>query len=556
MRRVNHLVLAVFLGALVAVVSAWFFPSAALSRASAQVAAPELEPNDGWLNTDRPISIEDDLAGHVVVLDFWTFCCINCMHVLPDLEYLEEKYADEPVVVIGVHSAKFEAEGEPDAINEAIRRYDIKHPVVVDKDMRIWRKYQARAWPTFVVIDTEGVVYGSTAGEGKRELLDQAIQTLLDKGRVNGTLAEEKFELAPAATPVTGSPLSYPGKVLAVGPTGDEPGRLFIADSSNDRVVIASWPDESGVTRVQRVVGSGERGFEDGAASAASFHDPQGFAYDHGSGTLYVADTKNHAIRAIDAATGAVSTIAGTGEQSYDREGGKRGTNQGLSSPWALALDEGSQTLYIAMAGTHQLWSMDLGSTKINAIAGSGRENIYDGPAMKAALAQPSGLALGADNRTLYFADSEGSAIRALDLDRMEVRTIIGRSVSNTLTDTSLFEFGDVDGRAPDALMQHPLGVTLFPSGGRELLLVADTYNDKIKLVHPDTMGSTTWAGGAKPGEAGEGELVLDEPAGLSLAVGPGAEQVLFVADTNAHRIVRIDPATGAHTVITFEGLE
>ncbi len=546
MRRVNHIALALTLGALLAAAGAWMFPSAALSVARAQAAAPELAPSKGWLNTDRPLSLEDDLRGHVVVLDFWTYCCINCIHVLPDLEYLEEKYANEPVVVIGVHSAKFDAEGEPDAIRDAMLRYDIQHPVVVDEGMRIWRSYGIRSWPSFAVIDTAGDVYGVASGEGNRDVLDEAIQKLLDKGREDGTLAEQRIQIEPEAAAPTSSPLRYPGKVLAVAQAGDREGRLFVADSSNDRVIIASWPDAQGMARVHRIVGTGERGFHDGAAAMAAFNDPQGMAYDRASGTLYVADTRNHAVRAIDARTGAVSTIAGTGEQAYDRKGGKNGTAQGLASPWALALDEGSQTLYIAMAGTHQLWSMDLGSGKAGAIAGSGRENIYDGPAMKAALAQPSGLALSADAGILYFADSEGSAIRALEFNSDEVHTIIGRSVVSPLTDSSLFEFGDVDGVRGVAKLQHALGVTLFPSDLGDTLFVADTYNNKIKHVDTHTMSSTTWS---------HADLDLDEPAGLSLAVGSDGKATLFVADTNNHRIVRIDVATREHDVITFEGL-
>ena len=507
--------------------------------------APELAPSLGWVNTDRPLSLGEDLRGHVVLLDFWTYCCINCMHVLPDLEYLEAKYADEPFVVIGVHSAKFDAEGKPVNVEAAAARYDIHHPVVVDKDFAIWRQYGARAWPTFALIDSRGRLVGTLSGEGHRHDLDGAIQALLQEGRADGTLAEKHIDLPTPKAVRTESGLRFPGKVLVAG------DRLFVADSSNDRVIEAELPDAAGNAKVLRVFGDGKRGLLDG--KAPRFHDPQGMAYDVERGVLYVADTKNHAVRAIDLERGVVETIAGDGEQGNDRRGGVNGRAQRLSSPWALALSHDAKTLYVAMAGTHQLWSVDVRTKRAVAVAGTGIENVYDGPAKKAALAQPSGLALSGDGKTVYVMDTEGSAVRAYDTQTHEVRTIIGRAVADPRYDSSLFDFGDVDGAYPDARLQHAIGVALWPSadggadGQGDRLLIADTYNDKLKLVRTDTKTVTTWSMPA---------LGLDEPAGLSVqANADGSPAAVFVADTNNHRVLRVNPTTGEGVAVRFVGL-
>ena len=521
----------------------------------AQLPAPELEPNVGWLNTDRPLRFDDDLKGHVVLLDFWTYCCINCLHVLPDLEYLEAKYADAPFIVIGVHSAKFESEGERDAVRNAMRRYDIKHPVVVDQNMSIWRQYGVRAWPSFALIGADGIVIGTAAGEGLRELLDEAIGEALRQGREAGTLADERisYELDAETPAPTG--MRYPGKVHAVAPDPsreDRPGYVFVAESSQDRVIVAAWPDSEGASRVIDVFGGGERGLEDGGPEVSRFHDPQGMVYDASRHTLFVADTKNHAVRAIDLTTREVRTLVGNGVQSYDREGGAAGAAQGLASPWALELSADGRTLYVAMAGTHQLWSVDIASGEAKAIAGGRGEDIVDAPALDALLAQPSGLALSADGKRLFFADSEVSGIRFMELDERRIQTIIG---------TGLFDFGDIDGVHPAARLQHALGVTRWPlsdaageDAESERYLIADTYNDKIKLLEPHAYRVQTWLGGSAMG-AVAGGLELDEPGGLHLAMDATGNATLFIADTNHHRVVVVDPATETWQPMRISGL-
>ncbi|HBN79010.1 MAG TPA: hypothetical protein DD473_24995, partial [Planctomycetaceae bacterium] len=194
--------------------------------------APSFEGGHGWLNTSEPLDWKD-LKGKVVLIDFWTYCCINCMHVLPDLEYLENKYPNE-LVVIGVHSAKFENEQDTSAIRSAIQRYEIKHPVINDADMKVWQKFGSRSWPTLVIVDPEGKYIGYVSGEGNRKTLDGVISKLIDYHRTKGTLNEEPLKFELEAAKLAETPLQFPGKVLADA----ENNWLFISDSNHNRIIV------------------------------------------------------------------------------------------------------------------------------------------------------------------------------------------------------------------------------------------------------------------------------------------------------------------------------
>lgn len=495
-------------------------------RATAQLPtdrkpAPALPEGFAWWNTERPLDLAEDLKGRVVVLDFWTYACINCIHNLATLDKVEEHYRDAPVTVVGVHSNKFTNEAEAANIRQAILRYGIRHPVVVDEAMKIWRRFGVRAWPTLVFIDAEGQVVGAISGEQTEETLITIIDQLLAEGKAKGVLATGPLMMRREAMPEsTADGLAFPGKIAA-----DAAGeRLFIADSNHNRILVAGL---EGVVR--RVIGSGQAGSRDGPPDVAQFNNPQGMAHDAVHDWLYVADTGNHLVRRVDLTTGEVRTLLGTGGQVFDRSGGGKGTGQGLNSPWDVALHGGF--LYIAMAGSHQLWRMDLASGEARAWVGSGAENIVDGTARRAQLAQPSGLAVMGDS--LYFMDSEVSALRRAALPGGEVETLIGRG---------LFEFGDADGSFDRAKLQHPLGVT---HDGRRIY-VADTYNHKIKAVDPAVGRIETLAGAGQAGAGVAGDGVqLNEPGGLVWAGGR-----LFVADTNNHRIVTLDPVSGEASVL------
>jgi DNA-binding beta-propeller fold protein YncE len=488
------------------------------------VNAPEFPADLEWLNTKRPLTIRE-LRGKVVLLDFWTYCCINCMHVIPDLRRLEEKYGDA-LVVIGVHSAKFTTEKATENIRQAILRYGVEHPVVNDRDFEVWESYTVNAWPTIVLVDPRGKVVAQRSGEGVFDAFDAAIGKLVAEATASGTLDVKPLDLTPERGEARNAPLSFPGKVLADAASK----RLFVADSNHNRIVVASLDG-----KVQEVVGSGRRGLDDGDFAKATFANPQGLALD--GETLYVADTSNHAIRRVDLAARTVETIAGTGEQARRREiaGGARSVS--LASPWDLVARDGS--LYVAMAGSHQIWRLDLAKNWIEPFAGSGLENRIDGPRAEAALAQPSGLAVNGSR--LFVADSEVSAIRSIDLGpRGAVATIVGRA---------LFAFGDEDGTGDAVRLQHPLGVA-YAAGS---LYVADTYNNKIKRIDPDAKSSRTFAGTGESGRAdgAPAEARFDEPGGLSIA-----GKTVYVADTNNDAVRTIDLETGRVATLELRGLE
>jgi len=489
-----------------------------------------LDGGTEWLNTSHPIDLKD-LRGKIVLLDFWTYCCINCMHVLPDLKFLEEKYGNQ-LVVIGVHSAKFENEKLSQNIREAILRYEIQHPVVNDSEMLIWRKFGTRAWPTLALVDPEGKYAGSQSGEGNRELFDAVIGRMIEYHRWKGTLNETPIVFESEASKVKPTPLRYPGKVLA-----DSAGqRLFITDSNHNRIVVTTLTGE-----LVDVIGNGRSGRQDGSFEEAEFDHPQGTCL--AGNILYVADTENHLLRAIDLEHRTVSTLAGTGVQ------GSPGVQTSgplletpMNSPWSMTHVDG--ILYIAMAGPHQVWAHEIGSDLIGVFAGTGREDVINGPLLAAAFAQPSEIVADADGSFLYLVDSEGSAIRRISTapDGL-VTTIAG--TSELPRGQSLFAFGDVDGVGSRARFQHPLGIAVVG----ENLFVADSYNHKIRQIELATGKVSSWVGSGTPGHSVT-PLLFHEPGGLSVADGR-----LFVADTNNHRIVSIDLATKAAVELQIDGL-
>ena len=486
-----------------------------------RVRAPEITGGRGWLNTDKPLSLAA-LKGKVVLLDFWTYGCINCIHIIPDLKRLEEKYAKQ-LVVIGVHSAKFENEKETENIRRIILRYEIEHPVYNDAEFKVWQSYAVRAWPTQILIDPAGYVIGSISGEGNYDPIDKAIGKAVDDFRKRGELNEEPLKLTLERAKVGSLPLAFPGKVLADA-KGD---RLFIADSNHNRIVITKLDG----TFVE-TIGTGERGLADGPFDNASLYRPQGMAL---SGEhLYVADTENHLIRRVDLKARTVTTIAGTGTQSRDYF--KKGPSRevALNSPWDLQLVK--STLYIAMAGPHQIWKLDLDKEEVSTFAGSGREARLDGSLLEAGFAQPSGLTT--DGKNLFVADSESNIIRAIDLTSGRVETVVGGD---------LFKFGDVDGRGDEVRLQHPLGI--FAIDGK--VLIADTYNHKIKQLDPGARSVRTLFGTGTPGQSDGPSPSLYEPGGLSVA-----NNKLYVADTNNHAVRVFDLKTKEISTLRIKGLE
>lgn len=528
-------------------------------RSRARVRAPELAGR-GWLNTGGADLSLAALRGRVVVLDFWTFCCVNCLHVLDELRPIETELAGT-VVVVGVHSPKFEHESDPDALAAAVERYEVHHPVLDDPELLTWQAYAARAWPTLAVVDPEGYVVAQLSGEGHGPGLRTLLDELVVEHEAKGTLRRGDAPYVPVVPDDT--TLRFPGKVLPLHREGRT--TLLVSDSTRHRLVEL---DADGVT-VLRAIGSGERGLLDGGPGASALAEPQGLAllpadvaaevgYD-----VVVADTANHVLRGLRLADGHLVTVAGTGEQLRERAGGGPALAQPLSTPWDVAWFDGQ--VVVAMAGLHQLWAFDPAPVPsdgvVRLLAGTSAEGIRDGAAEQAWFAQTSGLAVSVDGRRLWLADSETSALRWVERadgdesdgaptpapDRgtpLVTDTRLANAaaaalpgyVVGTAVGSGLFDFGHVDGPASAARLQHPLGVGVLPDGS---VAVADTYNGAVRRYDPATDEVTTLA------------RDLAEPS--DVRADPDDPSLLLVVASAAHEVVRVRLPREAYRVDTGE---
>lgn len=497
-----------------------------------RVRASELTGRN-WLNTGGKNLTWSDLRGKIVILDFWSFCCINCLHVLDELRPLEEEFSDV-LVTVGVHSPKFEHEADPDALAAAVDRYDIAHPVLDDPELNTWQAYTARAWPTLVVVDPEGYIVAHLSGEGHVQGLVSLVHELAEEHEAKGTLHRGSGPYVPR--PKQEGVLSFPGKIGAVPEElradGAEGPTYLVTDTGRHRIVEV----DSTLDRVVRSWGGNEKGYADGAAETARFNEPQGLAvlpeklrerlgYD-----LVVADSVNHRLRGIRLGDGTVTTLAGNGVQRLlDAEGARTGDPNvidpkadpltvSLSSPWDLVWSDQLEVFVVAMAGTHQLFTFDPVGGAVQVFAGTGAEGLLDGSAAESWFAQSSGLAQAPDG-TVWVADSETSALRRVSFadGSVTVSTAVGQG---------LFDFGFRDGDRDEARLQHCLGVAVLPDGS---VALADTYNGAVRRWDPASGELTTLA------------RDLAEPSDVLLEDrGPDEEPLLLVVEANAHQVVRL----------------
>ncbi|XP_043290047.1 NHL repeat-containing protein 2 [Venturia canescens] len=518
-------------------------------RARADIRVSDFQKGLEWFNVSKGLSMTADLAGKIIILDFFTYCCINCMHILPDLDALEKKYPPEDgLVVVGVHSAKFSNERNSKKILSAVQRYNINHPVVNDAKLSMWRDIGIVCWPSLVILGPKGQPLFVLVGEGHREEMFTYVGVALAYFNSLKEISDHEIPLKPAQhlLPLSKDVILFPGKVQTFESQNNE--RVIVSDTGNNRILVMK-PDGT----VEHVIGGYAPDFKDGNFKDARFNGPQGVCVL--SDIVFVADNENHAIRKIDLEKKVVSTIAGTGSQAQDYVGGKIGTEQALSSPWDVAIyhykqdDREVPVLLIAIAGTHQIWAFFLEDTvwwkkKVYkagtcvAIVGNGREeNRNNAYPHAASLAQPSGLAVAQEIKAVFFADSESSTVRRVHMEDGKVSAVAGadRNPAN------LHNYGDIDGHQYNAKLQHPLGLTWDKK--EKVLYVADTYNHKIKKVTPEG-NCTTVYGAGKPTE----NHVFDEPSGLAISSNG---DVLFIADTNNHCIKAIDKRDD-HTIRTL----
>ncbi|WP_158879486.1 NHL domain-containing thioredoxin family protein [Amycolatopsis anabasis] len=471
------------------------------TKPSARVRAPELAGRD-WINTGGERIALAELRGRIVLLDFWTSGCVNCLHVLDELRPLEDEFADV-LVTIGVHSPKFQHEGEAAAIEAAVSRYGVGHPVLNDPDLTTWQQYAVKAWPTLVLIDPEGYVVHTAAGEGHGEALRRVLTELVAAHEAKGTLRRGGSPYVPAEE--SEAELRFPSKAVST-----VEGRVLVADTAHHSVVEFASDGETVIRRF----GSGERGSADGAFDRASFTEPSGITLlpaevaEKVGYHAVVADTAGHLLRGIDLRTGEVSTVAGTGKQWRDGADSGKAREVDLTSPWDVTWWTPAGGVVVAMAGNHTLGLFDPITGTISRFAGTTVEGLRDGDAAEAFFAQTSGLAV--QGGKLWLADAETSALRWIqpEGDGFTVHTAVG---------TDLFSFGHRDGKAAEALLQHPLGVAVLPDGS---IGIADTYNGAIRRYDPASGEVSTLADG------------LAEPSGLLVT-----DDVLLVVESAAHRL-------------------
>lgn len=458
--------------------------------------APDFQPGLGWLNAE-PQTVAGQ-RGRVLALLFWNASSPYCHNLVDDLVRLQARYP-LALSLVGLHQPKFDAEQDPAQVLKAVNRLGIPFPVANDPHWVAWQHYGIQSWPSVALVDTRGRLREVFAGDHQAGAIDAAIAALV--AEAGGAVVPPPPARRTGAE--TRLPLSFPSG-LAVGDN-----HLYVADTGHHRILECT---HSG--RVLREFGTGHGDLVDGAVEEAAFRSPRGLCLVREQ--LYVADSGNHAVRRIRLLDGAVETVVGTGRPGQPREaGGADIAAVPLNAPWDVTgtLDR----IYVAMAGTNQVWEYDLQQAKFRCLAGAGELGIADGAARGALFAHPAALAMV--QQTLYVVDSGSSSIRAVQTAQSTVQTLVGQG---------LYDFGATDGQRRDARLQRPMGLALDP--GAPVLWIADTYNGSLRRLR---------LGG---GEMSTHPLPRPLQQPTALAAGAGS---LWIADAGAHEVLRLDLASG-----------
>lgn len=476
-------------------------------------AEDEKNKTEQWFNVERPLEVSD-LKGRIVLLDFWTYACVNCAQTLQQIKEWEKQFGSK-LVVIGVHSGKFENEKNFAEIKKAIIRNDITHPVINDSNLRIWNSFEVKAWPTLVLLNPNGNVEKVYVGESEAEQAKSGIKRLIAKYKYE--LNRSPLPMALEKTSIDGNVLSFPTKLEYAADfsyKSHHTPALFISNTGKNNILVTSLSGD-----VMIKIGSGSVGMEDGSFDVASFNAPQGLLYR--AGKLYVADTGNHALREIDFKTGKVTTLVGSGQRGSvlsDQEIIEARSFE-LTSPTELEFFPNLDNIVIANSGTHQLLSYSVNKGTITLLAGSGAEGISDGKYPNNSLAQTADLSVF--NKKLYFLDSESSSLRVLD-EAGEIKTLVGKG---------LFDFGLKNGDRNEALMQHPLGLMVDDTGA----YISDSFNHVIRKYDLTSGNLSLIAGSKKSGNnlGSSGSTEFDQPEGIVSVLNN-----FYIADANNNRIV------------------
>lgn len=447
-----------------------------------------------WLNAPPPSSVAR--RGWLTAVAFVNLGSTWSVQALLELQALRARFPKR-LRAFAVHVPRFEYERNARRAMKRANRSGITLPIGFDEDWVAWQHFGVRAWPTVLLVDDAGQVQSRMEGNGFFADVEKRLQAMDD--------ALDEAE-PPTQRPVREPdlPLSFP---VGLAVTSQY---LYVADSGHHRVLECNHAG-----RILRTFGSGDPVLFDGDAGHAAFHHPHGLGLQRDQ--LYVADTGNHAVRRINLRTGDVDTLVGNGRRGAPKEG-PVGDPRGMSLDAPRAVAAVNDQLHIALAGENRIWSYDLGRAALTLRAGSGKLDVKDGAGIGAAFAQP--VALAAVQQTVYVCDAAGSAIRSLQARDNVVQTLLGQGP---------FAFGHVDGPRNIAQLQDPQAIALDPDA--PVLWIADAGNDRLRSLR-----------------LGGGDLTthmlpqpLHGPAGL--AVGAGA---VWIADTDAHAVLRVDPKTGA----------
>ncbi|PKM12522.1 MAG: hypothetical protein CVV15_03685 [Gammaproteobacteria bacterium HGW-Gammaproteobacteria-5] len=449
-----------------------------------------------WLNA--PVQSLADARGRVAVVAVVSASSAWSQNLIDELRRVQARHPEQ-VRAFVVHCPKFDAERDPRMLGKWINRLGIGLPVASDPEFALWQQLDLQAWPSLVVFDIDGSLHEVMIGDTRGEQIEACVSELLDYH--DGLLVIGEAPVFVRQEPRL--PLRFPAGLAVTAE------HIYVVDSGNHRVLECTHEG-----RIMRQFGSGNADMLDGRSGEAAMRRPMGIALLREA--LYITDTGNHALRKISLHDGDIETLLGTGRPGATDGGSYRdGERYALDQPLGICAQ--NQCLYIANSGTNQVLALDMGERELLMLAGSGALGRYDAKAAAAILAQPAGI--GILGQKLYFTDAGVSSIRSIQLENRAVTTLFG---------AGLYEFGDVDGTRDCARLQYPTALATDAEHGR--LWIADTYNNALRRLPIGAQELTRLPV----------SLRLHQPMGLAVAAGS-----LWLANTNAHEVLRIDPETG-----------
>lgn len=500
------------------------------------------------------VQLKDCFHEKIIVLYVWTFSDIHSAHMMQKITGIDKRHSSAGVTTVGVHSPKYEHEKNKTNVRHAIDEQSIQFPVVNDNGLQLWKHIGCQIWPTVLVFGSDFVPLYIFEGENHIQHLELFLQAILNfyKSNVRAiTTKTSPDDFNSNQTTTKSTRFTYPSHVCVTSN-----GQICISFAGSNQLILCEVDG-----KVLEIVGNGHPGLADGDIQQAEFDSPHGLV--EFNSCVYVADTNNHAIRVFDPASRRVLTLIGTGRLGNDKIGGLKRSQQPIASPWDLCITESpfdhKTVLLISMAGQHQIWAyafeetqwwndVTLPKNSCLAVIGSGvQENRNSTEPLSACLAAPRGICNGIMNgeSVIFIADSNSSSIRVVTLKDGNTANLIGGDVDPT----NLSAFGDLDGSAHSAKLQHPLGVAFhYPTSQ---LYLTDTFNNKLKRIDMNTRVCSSYFVTDIDTKKQRGETnyaKFNEPHGLAIF-----DHFIFVADKNNSHLKRIDLNNGTIVRCRFD---